>query len=717
MKKLAYYILIVVCICSFALFMTACGNDDKDSATGLKVRNIDGVYTVVGYSGEEGITDLVIDTYTDSNGTAQKIGAIKNGAFKGNTTLKKLYISQNVTEIGSGAFAGMTSLEYMSLPFIGKNAVAYDNERLFGYVFGAEEYDEGYRVDQKYNADNTATCYLPETLTSINISYDKALANGENYQIRDYAFYNVIRLQNLTFDVVTYANNIGTFTSKTSDVTAIGNSAFENCYGLASIKVPDSVETIGERAFVMCANLNTVMGVDETTADVNFGANSNLTTIKKQAFMGTNLTAIALPSKVTTIGEFAFATEETSGEVTAHGASKIKTVTLPNSVKNIEKYAFYRCEQLEEVTFGTGITEIGQAAFEGCILLDTLTFDGTLSGDLYIRSWAFFGCESLENLALPTGVKEIGADAFNSCVKIVNPTIPNTVATIGERAFYACSSITEYTLSGATTVADTAFASCPLGVTFALSGDSASYIVAGYTASGEITEIVIPQDYKGLPVTEIQANAFNGKTDVTKMTVGVNVTKIGDNAFNGCTNLADVSFDKNVTSIGADVLAGTAYATNKLENNGVYVGKYLVAVGDEATLDVKVGTVLIADGVAKNKTALTSVKFSTELKYIGKDAFNGSGISATTADTALKITKNVETIGENAFANITNLSFVVIDSETVATAIDGATACGSLISNATTVYVKTNIVNIGTGITGSYTLTATDMAGYNKYAV
>ena len=77
-------------------------------------------------------------------------------------------------------------------------------------------------------------------------------------------------------------------------LTAISPSMFEGCILLQSVKIPDTVETMGEFAFANCTNLALV------------SLSSNLTEIAEGAFYGTMLESIVLPEKVTKIGVSAF---------------------------------------------------------------------------------------------------------------------------------------------------------------------------------------------------------------------------------------------------------------------------------------------------------------------------------------------------------------------------------------------------------------------------
>lgn len=111
------------------------------------------------------------------------------------------------------------------------------------------------------------------------------------------------------------------YDSKTYDVTAIGDSAFQDFYDLTSVTIPNSVTAIGASAFESCYSL----------------------------------TSVTIPNSVTTIGESAF-----------YGCSDLTSVTIPNSVTTIGDSAFLACYHLTSVTIPASVTYLGEKAFYDC---------------------------------------------------------------------------------------------------------------------------------------------------------------------------------------------------------------------------------------------------------------------------------------------------------------------------------------------------------------
>ena len=186
-----------------------------------------------------------------------------------------------------------------------------------------------------------------------------------------------------------------TYGGKTYSVTSIGNSAFGNCSGLTSVRIPESVTNINNGAFQGCRVLNSVI------------IPKNVTVIDQNVFMNcSNLRTVSIPEGVTSIGIAAFS-----------GCSSLVSVTIPNDVTSIGNGAFSGCRSLTSITIPEGITRIGFVTFKGC--------------------------RSLTTIIIPNGVTRIEGEAFMDCSGLVSVTIPNSVTNIDNGAFEGCSSLTD----------------------------------------------------------------------------------------------------------------------------------------------------------------------------------------------------------------------------------------------------------------------------------
>ena len=137
-----------------------------------------------------------------------------------------------------------------------------------------------------------------------------------------------------------------TYMNRTRKVTSIGNEAFNQCYELTSVTIPNSVTTIGKYAFSRCDGL------------LYFTIPNSVTSIGESAFFCCyGLTSITIPNSVTSIGNGAF-----------DGCYHLTSVTIPNSVTSIGDFAFSGCSGLTSITIPnsvTSVTSIGGGAFAG----------------------------------------------------------------------------------------------------------------------------------------------------------------------------------------------------------------------------------------------------------------------------------------------------------------------------------------------------------------
>ena len=147
----------------------------------------------------------------------------------------------------------------------------------------------------------------------------------------------------------------------------ICDGSFCHCESLESIVIPDSVTSIGNRAFNECDSLRSVVISD------------GVTSIGDGAFQFcSSLNDIIIPDSVTSIGIYAF------GECTS-----LSSLVISDSVTSIGNWAFYYCDALRSVVIPDGVTSIGVGAF--------------------------IGCKSLKSLEIPDSVTSIGFGAFSYC--------------------------------------------------------------------------------------------------------------------------------------------------------------------------------------------------------------------------------------------------------------------------------------------------------------
>ena len=400
-----------------------------------------------------------------------------------------------------------------------------------------------------------------------------------------------------------------------NSVTSIGANAFYGCRGLTSVTIPNSVTSIGGSAFQNCSSLTTITIPDSVTS------------IGDSAFYNcTSLTTITIPNSVTSIGGSAF-----------QNCSSLTNITIPDSVTSIGGSAFHNCSGLTSVTIGNSVTSIGGYAFSGCTSLTTITIPDSVTS---IGNSAFSGCTGLTRVTIGIGVTSIGMGAFQSCSSLTNITIPDSVTSIGGSAFYNCSGLTSATIGiGVTSIGNSAFAACTNLTSITVSAGNSVYhsadnciiktatktLIAGCNTS------VIPDDGS---VTSIGNSAFKGCSSLTNITIPNSVTSIGMGAFQNCSSLTTITIPDSVTSIGTNVFY---YCTSL------------------TTITIPNSVTSIGGSAFQNCSSLTNITIPDSVTSIGDYAFAGC-----IELTSITIPDSVTSIGGSAFQNCSGLTSIEV---------------------------------------------------------
>ena len=176
---------------------------------------------------------------------------------------------------------------------------------------------------------------------------------------QDHNFWNSQRLDTAT-----------AITMQKRGTSSIGASAFQNCYSLTQINIPDSVTTIRTNTFNNCYSL----------------------------------TQINIPDSVTSIETSAF-----------QNCYSLTQINIPDSVTSIGASAFQACRSLTQINIPDSITSIGASAFGGCYSLTQINIPDRVT---YIGNSAFQSCYSLTQINIPDSITSIGANAFGGCTTL-----------------------------------------------------------------------------------------------------------------------------------------------------------------------------------------------------------------------------------------------------------------------------------------------------------
>lgn len=481
-------------------------------------------------------------------------------------------------------------------------------------------------------------------------------------------------------------------------VLAIGDNAFAPAArNLKSIYISTYIKSIGQGAFAFCDKLT----------DISFAPNCELATIESEAFKYCSLLKVLdLPESVNSIIDKAFmgcsalktitlkgsvvlaplfgtTAYENSYRVLYNGSSyyvpsALKTVVISSTSTMIAESAYKNCYEIQTVTFRNpqSITAIGNHAFENCNNLTSVDLSGVK--DIGTGAFAYTGLNStivlkVNNLGINafkgaaiTGIdlskselKVLPINAFANCTQLVNVSLPEIgVTTISDSVFSGCNSLTTLAaadIASVLTIGRESFKNTGLDAT----------VVANFTAikrvgqnaflgsaweKGEAQDVI----YVGGRV----AYAYKG---TTPFSISATTISIADGAF---TNMASVGGNIDLTAcsvleyIGEKAFEGTAIT-------GLITPTNLSMIATEAfrncaqLVSVNVSADTIGLRAFYNCLLLNSLTLSTNVKMIGEQAFsaegNGNGI------TAVKLPVTLSYLGASAFENCKALASLSFD--------------------------------------------------------
>ncbi len=569
-----------------------------------------------------------------------------------------------------------------------------------------------------YSVTNNQPWYnYKDDITSVEIE------NGIT-SIGNSAFYSCTSLKSITIP---------------DSVTSIGNSAFFDCSSLTSITIPDSVTSIGKNAFYNCTSLTSVE------------MSKNVTSIDYNAFYNcTSLTSITIPDSVTSIGNTAF-----------YNCTSLTSVEMSKNITSINYSAFYNCTSLTSITIPDSVKSIGIDAFRVCIGITDVycyanpanltwnegycddfkmgkatichvpaeyldTYNSEKFSDVNVTFKAInptgkCGDDATWELDLDTGKLTISGTGtmynyyddqpwYNYKDDITSVVIENGITSIGNNAFYNCTSLTSITIPDSiTSIGGSAFEGCK-GLTSITIPDSVTSIGACvfYDCTG-LTSITIPDS-----VTSIGDYVFYNCTGLTSIEIPDSVTSIGDSAFRGCSGLTSVKMSKNVTSIDCN----TFYDCTSLTS--ITIPDSVTSIGNQAFQDcTSLESITIPDSVESignsafsSCTSLTSVEMSKNVTSIDGYAFyNCTGLAS------IEIPDSVTSIGDWAFSNCTSLESITIPDSVTSIGEYAFLGCTKL----TSIVIPAKVTNIGadafcycTGITVVYCYAAPNTLTWNE---
>ena len=261
-----------------------------------------------------------------------------------------------------------------------------------------------------------------------------------------------------------------------------------------------------------------------------------VTSIGDWVFDGcTSLTSIVIPDSVTSIGNFTF-----------RGCNSLMSIVIPDSVTSIGVHTFYGCTSLTSIVIPDNVTIIRDGAFADCTGLTSITVNEnntaykSIDGNLYTKDGKTLvqyaiGKKST-SFTIPDSVTSIGDYAFYFCNSLTSVVIGDSVTSIGDWAFYYCTGLTSIEIpDSVTSIGGCAFLCC----TGLIQKENGVSYVDKWVIDCDTTVSAIALRSNTVGIGD---DAFYNCTGLTSIVIPNSATSIGNGAFLGCTCLKDVYY-------------------------------------------------------------------------------------------------------------------------------------------------------------------------------
>ena len=771
-----------------AIVTSYCG-EQQDVIIPSEVSYEGGTYTVevIGQDAFyhcEGLTSVVIPnsvTYIGWNAFAycfdltsvtigNSVTTIGSDAFCGCSSLTNIDIPNSVTYIGESAFRECSGLTSVTIPnsvtYIGYCTFegCYNLTDVYSYITdlscvsvndafnrgsGEEPAEEctlhvPYGKVEEYQADENWGPYFsdivemdaevedPVLATSIALEPTEAhLLAGETLQLRA-----IIEPEDVTNNSVSWSTSDPSIATvdKNGLVTAVAE-------GSAVITVTTNDGTQLSASCAVTVEWNNITFADANVKTIcvqNWDTNGDgeLSDIEAAAVKSLD-GKFRSNSTITSFDELQYFTGLTSIEGSSfYYCWRLKSVTIPNSVKSIGESAFENCSALKGIVIPNSVTSIGERAFESCSALTGIVIPNSVT---YIRDYTFCMCSNLTSVDIPNSVTYIGEGAFSDCYhlsSIIIPNsvtsiqpwtftnccsltsidIPNSVTSIGEVAFYGCNGLKSLTLGKSVrSIHPRAFSDCSALTTISVdpantyfdSRDNCNAVIetASNTLRVGCKNTIIPNT-----VTAIGEGAFEGCSHLTSIDVPNSVTSIGNYAFRACSELTSIVIPNSVTSIGINAFGSCSSLTS------IDIPNSVTTIGDQAFYGCSILTSIIipnsvtsiGDMVFSGCSSLTSIivengnpiydsrdncnaviRTSSNTLVAGcKNTIIPNSVTAIdwyafywcTGLTSIVIPNSVTTIGYKVFYMCTGLTSIVIPNSVTTIGSDAFHGCSALTS-------------------------------------
>lgn len=441
---------------------------------------------------------------------------------------RKLILAEGRTAMDDRLLNGVTSIEELILP---KTLKIISGENVFK------------------SCKNVKELSLPNSIESVSvdrienwISYEGAFTKcpikkiifEDGWEVIPYKIFN----NNRDLEEVVIPDS----------VTKIGSYAFQ-WTNIKNVRLPKNIRSIGSYAFQFCGNIETLTIPAYTELECSDGAFAEAKVktlelgdgISGSAFEGSGIETVYFEEGRTVIPSSAF-----------QGCKTLKNVVMPSTLEEIGSYVFFDCENIETINIPQGVKKLGEFTFGNTTSLKSIVLPKSLVEYGNPLVGGSFEGSGLETVVLEEGTTQVYEGLFMDCEHLTSVQIPNTVKSIGNRAFYGCKSMTEFTISPMVeTLGEAVFYDS--GITrISVPASVKSCGSKAYSAfDGEnIQEVTLEEGFE-----EIYDCMFAACAGLTKVNCPTTLRIIGDNAFISCDALPSFTVPDGVTSLGVFAFA------------------------------------------------------------------------------------------------------------------------------------------------------------------
>ena len=441
-------------------------------------------------------------------------------------------------------------------------------------------------------------------------------------------------------------------------VTEIGDDAFNGpsyltIYGIKSITIPDTVKSIGDRAFMNCQK---VTKINMPTSGIHIGDDAflycgdmetiNITKDQVDIDLATYQASPVLkninveegnPKYYSVDGvlyQYNYSDTYVSNQNTLLycPCAKEGTITIPNDVTYIASSAF-KNSKASIIRLGSSVAAIS----ENFRTANYITDFEVESGNITYSSNNGLLCDYMGSIlySYPRGRASI------------NVSLPNNIMEIGDCAFYDNDVVQTIYAPGVLTVGDEAFKNMDNVSSISLASLS-TLGTSVFENDKSLTNIPLVNS-----VTKIPDNTFKGCTALSSFSFPLSLSEIGVSAFEGCTSLTDISFPIYQTAITLTIKSYAFKGCSHLGDISLEDHDNIVLQGhvfeDSGITSITFNNTMtsIPDSLCRNCDLLTYVTFPVNVKTIGYDAFN----DCDTLSTVDFLDYGVTTINSKAFLN------------------------------------------------------------------